>query len=235
MKTIVKIILLATLIVLPLTSEAKVTTKQWIELAENGYITKQEAATAIEKTELMHIEEKEKQLEYQKEIDIKESDNRVKRTAFEVIGSVLLLLIIGIVTIILFILITRSQHRKNEREKEFLMTLVDKGVLTQAQPTNLEIFLPQKGITEYNKFITDATMIGVGFGIGFGFSSTNLEYIVNIPSYILISIGAMRIIVRTIIAIIESIKNKRENRSKVAPNEPAADTETINEIEPENR
>ena len=134
----------------------------------------------------------------------------------------------GIVLVSMFAF--RNLRRKDEQEKEMLNKLIDKGVFTQGEPVNLELFNAQKSVTTGKNFITDATIAGIGFGtIDI---STGWADIIVVFANILLWVGILRLTVRTAIAIAKFVKDKKVNKkvkngsteSAVAPAPAAEET-----------
>ena len=234
MKTIVKIFMLVAMATIPYLSQAEEDKdfKKWIELAEKGYITKQEAATAIEKTELDRMENQRLAMEHNYEIqklrEKFEQEDNIFRTAIPIIACITITMCIVVVSMLAF----RNQRRKDEQEKEMLNKLIDKGVFTQKEPVNLELFNAQKSVTTSKNFITDVTMAGIGFGIID--ISTGWADIIVVFANILLWVGILRLIVRTVIVLAKSIKNKKvnkkvENSSTESAAAPAHAAEETNE------
>lgn len=210
MKRIAKTILLAAMIaILPTLSQAQTNFSQWTKLAEEGYITKEMAATAIEKEEIEKSENSRRALELNSE----EQKRRFELEKYEnfyqgmtaIVGCITIIGGIVLVAMLAF----RNQRRKDEQEKEMLDKLIEKGVFTQGEPVSLEFFNAQKSITTAKNYITDATMIGVG--MAFVFSNTNWTDIISLAANILLWVGVLRLTVRTAIALAKFMKEKKVN------------------------
>ncbi len=221
MKRIVKIlVLVAVTIILPMKLQAQTDMQRWIELAENGYITKEESKTAIDKITLQRIDRENAELKLEKD--------RINTNK-----GISIVAILAICSIAIVLSTFRYLRKKDEREKEFIMSLADKGVFTQAQHINIDTILPQKRITDSKKFMTDATLIGLGWAIGYSIANSGMDEIFITPANILLALGIMRIIIRTIIFTIEII-NKAINKNKKIKEE-ASTIETTNDTLPEKR
>lgn len=231
MKQIVKTILLMAIIaILPTLSEAQTDYKQWTELAEQGYITKKEAATAIEKTELERMENTRLAMEQNHEKDMRQAaiihSEEIIRGIIPIVATIAITGGIVLVSMLAF----RNQRRKDEQEKEMLNKLIDKGVFTQGEAMNLELFNAQKSVTTGKNFITDATIAGIGFG--FINICTGWADIILAFANILFWVGILRLTVRTAIAIAKFVKDKKVNKkvkngsteSAVAPAPAAEET-----------
>ena len=211
MKRIVKTILLVAMIAIwPTLSQAQTEYKQWMELAEQGYITKEEAATAIEKLEMERTENTRLAMEQNHENNMRQAeimaDEELYRAMIPIVATIAITGGIVLVSMLAF----RNQRRKDEREKEMLNKLIDKGVFTQKEPVNLELFNAQKSVTTSKNFITDATIVGIGFGfinVGNAWADIILAF-----ANILFWVGVLRLIVRTAIAIVKFVKDKKVNK-----------------------
>lgn len=211
MKQIVKTILLVAIIaILPTLSEAQTDHKQWMELAEQGYITKEEAATAIEKLELERTENTRLAMEQNHEKDMRQAaiihSEEIIRGIIPIVATIAI--VGGIVLVSMFAF--RNQRRKDEQEKEMLNKLIDKGVFTQGEAVNLELFNAQKSVTTSKNFITDATIAGIGYG--FISICTAWADIILAFANILFWVGILRLTVRTAIAIAKFVKDKKVNK-----------------------
>lgn len=231
MKQIVKtIFFMAIIAILPTLSEAQTDYKQWMELAEQGYITKEQAATAIEKMELERTENSRLAMEQNHEKDMRQAaiihSEEICRAIIPIVATIAITG--GIVLVSMFAF--RNQRRKDEQEKEMLNKLIDKGVFTQGEAVNLELFNAQKSVTTSKNFITDATIAGIGFG--FISICTGWADIILAFANILFWVGILRLTVRTAIAIAKFVKDKKVNKkvenssteSAVAPASAAEET-----------
>lgn len=233
MKRIVETILfMAIMAIQPTLSVAQTDYKQWMELAEQGYITKEEAATAIEKLELEKTENTRLAMEQSHEMNMRqaaiENNEEICRALIPIVATIAITSGIVLVSMLAF----RNLRRKDEQEKEMLNKLIDKGVFTQKEPVNLELFNAQKSVTTSKNFITDATIAGIGFGIID--ISTGWADIIVVFANILLWVGILRLIVRTTIVLAKSIKNKKvnkkvENSSTESAAAPAHAAEETNE------
>ncbi len=231
MKQIVKTILfMAIIAILPTLSEAQTDYKQWMELAEQGYITKEEAATAIEKTELERMENTRLAMKQNHEKNMRqaaiENNEEICRALIPIVATIAITS--GIVLVSMFAF--RNLRRKDEQKKEMFNKLIDKGVFTQGEPVNLELFNAQKSVITSKNFITDATIAGIGYG--FISICTAWADIILAFANILFWVGILRLTVRTAIAIVKFVKDKKVNKkvenssteSAVAPSSAAKET-----------
>lgn len=230
MKRIAKTILLAAMIAIsPTLSQAQTNFSQWTKLAEEGYITKEMAATAIEKLELERMENTRLAMEQNHEKDMQQAAiihrEEICRAMIPIVATIAFAGSIVLVSMLAF----RNQRRKDEQEKEILNKLIDKGVFTQGEPVNLELLNAQKSITTAKNYITDATMIGIG--LAFVISAKGWADIILIAANILLWVGVLRLTVRTAIALAKFMKekkvnNKVKNSSAETATTPAGNQET---------
>lgn len=233
MKQIVKTILfMAIIAILPTLSEAQTDYKQWMELAEQGYITKEEAATAIDKLELERMENTRLAMKQNHEKDMRQAaiihSEKICRAIIPIVA--IIAITGGIVLVSMFAF--RTLRRKDEQKKEMLNKLIDKGVFTQGEPVNLELFNAQKSVITSKNFITDATIAGIGYG--FISICTAWADIILAFANILFWVGILRLTVRTAIAIVKFVKDKKvnkkvENSSTETTVVPSPAAEEINE------
>ncbi len=122
--------------------------------------------------------------------------------------------IFGAGAILVLVLFLRHSRRKAEDHKELINKLIDKNLLNSTEPISKEaieaLMKPKK--SDKDKFITDATLVGLGLGLGF--ASNKLQGGANdilvFAAYILLFLGALRLVIRTISMIIAYIVNKKK-------------------------
>ena len=126
--------------------------------------------------------------------------------------------ILGAGAILVLVLCLRHSRRKAEDHKELINKLIDNNLLNSTEPISKEaieaLMKPKK--SDKDKFITDATLVGLGLGIGF--ASNKLQgganEILVFAAYILLFLGAIRLVIRTIFKIIGYFANKKR-KSKI--------------------
>ena len=124
-------------------------------------------------------------------------------------------------TITIVVLCLRHSRRKAEDHKELINKLIDNNLLNSTEPISKEaieaLMKPKK--SDKDKFITDATLVGLGLGIGFGSGEVHggLSDIMEVAALVLLFYGAIRIIIRTIFIIVAYLINKKKtsNTKKV--------------------
>ena len=125
-------------------------------------------------------------------------------------------------TITIVILCLRHSRRKAEDHKELINKLIDNNLLNSSEPISKEtieaLMKPKK--SEKDKFITDATLVGLGLGIGFGSGTVHggVSDILEVAAFILLFLGALRLVIRTIFMIIGYFANKKR-KSKIEAKE----------------
>ena len=197
MKNIVKIIIIATLALLPTLSQAKelnIGYDEIIELSKLGLIETKDVDKYVNMSLKMQKEHlKDMQYFYR---DICEG------------------VIVGIVIIVITKYVIPYYTNNNIREKEFLLKLVEQDLFTKVQPRNLEILfkgINKKNIIEPYKFIIDASLMGIGFGI---WIAETREDFLELIAYIMFFYAFCRIIIRVIFLAIDLIKNNERNSVK---------------------
>ena len=117
-------------------------------------------------------------------------------------------------TITIVVLCLRHSRRKAEDHKELINKLIDNNLLNSTEPISKEaieaLMKPKK--SDKDKIITDATLVGLGLGLGF--ASNKLQgganEILVFAAYILLFLGALRLVIRTISMIIAYVINKKK-------------------------
>ena len=139
--------------------------------------------------------------------------------------DVLIVLIIACIIaagIAALVLCLRHSRKKAEDHKELINKLIDNNLLNSTEPISKEaieaLMKPKK--SDKDKFITDATLVGLGLGIGF--ASNKLQgganEILVFAAYILLFLGAIRLVIRTIFMTIGYFANKKR-KSKIEAKE----------------
>lgn len=128
------------------------------------------------------------------------------------------------------VLCLRHSRKKAEDHKELINKLIDNNLLNSTEPISKEaieaLMKPKK--SDKDKFITDATLVGLGLGIGFGSGTVHggVSDILEVAAFILLFLGALRLVIRTIFMIIGYFSNKKR-KSKIE----AKEAESIEEAE----
>ncbi len=215
MKNLLKIIIVTLMLVtlLPVQSQAQqYSESQIMQMVENGTLS----STMVE-----NIIKQDKDNE---NYILREEQRRTDRI-IEFISITVITLLVIVSIIVLIVIYLRNLAKKDAREKEFLITLVDKGAISDANNENLQTIInakKEKIITAQNKFLTDTTLLGIGFAVMFytftGGGHIN-EFFLLIAIILFFS-GLLRLIVRTVFLIMETIKNRRRVQAAKSSNEP---------------
>ena len=204
MKNIVRILIIATLALLPTLSQAKelkIGYDEIIELSKLGLIDNTDIERYINASLNMQ-------------------ENHLKNIRYfysnfsEGIIIILCFIIVGIVIILISKYVIRYYTNNNIREKEFLLKLVEQDLFTKVQPRNLEILfkgINKKNIIEPYKFIIDASLMGIGFGI---WIAETREDFLELIAYIMFFYAFCRIIIRVVFLTIDLINNNERNSVK---------------------
>ena len=122
--------------------------------------------------------------------------------------------------IIVLVLCLRHSRRKAEDHKELINKLIDNNLLNSTEPISKEaieaLMKPKK--TEKERFIGDATLLGLGIGLFVGAQEIihgGPEDFLGLAGVILIGLGLFRLIIRTITTIIERRNAKRKLETKL--------------------
>ena len=164
------------------------------------------------------------QAQYAHEMEMHSMTSGYRQQRFDAFwdSGVLPCCILGAGAILVLVLCLRHSRRKAEDHKELINKLIDNNLLNSTEPISKEaieaLMKPKK--SDKDKFITDATLVGLGLGIGF--ASNKLQgganEILVFAAYILLFLGAIRLVIRTIFMIIGYFANKKR-KSKIEAKE----------------
>ena len=149
-----------------------------------------------------------------------ESDTQIRKINAIWDDDILIMACFIAAGIIVLVLCLRHSRRKAEDHKELINKLIDNNLLNSTEPISKEaieaLMKPKK--TEKERFIGDATLLGLGIGLFVG----ALEIIhggpkdfLGLAGVILIGLGLFRLIIRTITTIIERRNAKRKLETKL--------------------
>lgn len=195
MKNFLRIILVTFIMLLPTLSQAQHNITQ---LVKDSVISVQQAEKIIQ------------QQQSNQHYLMVEEQHRIDHI-IELVSICIVIILIALPILLSIVYFFRYLGKKDVREKEFLMGLVDKGAINNANNENLNSIINakrEKSITAQNKFLVDATMLGIGFAVMF---SGRIDKFILLIAMILFFSGLLRLIVRTIFLIIEMKKKKRKN------------------------
>ena len=214
MKKFFKVLLLAAVALMPVMGMAQTENERdyaWEQqMRSQQYLDSVKAAT--------------KQAEYEHEEKMLHLRNELKARRFNLFWNedLWLLFVFAGGTITIVILCLRHSRRKAEDHKELINKLIDNNLLNSTEPISKEaieaLMKPKK--SDKDKIITDATLVGLGFGIGFGSGTVHggVSDILEVAAFILLFLGALRLVIRTIFMIIGYFANKKR-KSKIEAKE----------------
>ena len=200
MKNFLRIILVTFIMLLPTLSQAQHNITQ---LVKDSVISVQQAEKIIQ------------QQQADQHYLMVEEQHRIYHI-IELVSICIVIILIALPILLSIVYFFRYLGKKDVREKEFLMGLVDKGAINNANNENLNSIINakrEKSITAQNKFLVDATMLGIGFAVMFSeiTGGARINDFILFIAIILFFSGLLRLIVRTIFLIIEIQKKKRKN------------------------
>ena len=142
--------------------------------------------------------------------------------------------ILGAGAILVLVLCLRHSRRKAEDHKELINKLIDNNLLNSTEPISKEaieaLMKPKK--SDKDKIITDTTLVGLGIGFGYasGVIHNDLSEVLEVAAFILLFLGALRLVIRTIFMIIGHFANKkRKSKIEVKEAESIEEAEVVEE------
>lgn len=210
MKKFFKVLLLAAVALMPVMGMAQ--TENERDYAWEQQMRSQQYADSVKAAT--------KQAEYEHEMAMHSMTSRYRQKRFDAFwdSGVLPCCILGAGAILVLVLCLRHSRRKAEDHKELINKLIDNNLLNSTEPISKEaieaLMKPKK--SDKDKIITDATLVGLGLGIGFGSGSVHndLGDFLEAAATVLLCLGALRLVIRTIFMIIGYFANKKR-KSKI--------------------
>jgi len=210
MKKFFKVLLLAAVALMPVMGMAQ--TENERDYAWERQMRSQEYADSVQAAK--------QQAQYAHEMAMHSMTSGYRQQRFDAFwnSGVLPSCILGAGAILVLVLCLRHSRRKAEDHKELINKLIDKNLLNSSEPISKEaieaLMKPKK--SDKDKIITDATLVGLGLGLGF--ASNKLQgganEILVFAAYILLFLGAIRLVIRTVFMIIGYFANKKR-KSKI--------------------
>ena len=210
MKKFFKVLLLAAVALMPVMGMAQ--TENERDYAWERQMRSQEYADSVQAAK--------QQAQYAHEMSMHSMTSGYRQQRFDAFwnSGVLPACILGAGAILVLVLCLRHSRRKAEDHKELINKLIDKNLLNSSEPISKEaieaLMKPKK--SDKDKIITDATLVGLGLGLGF--ASNKLQgganEILVFAAYILLFLGAIRLVIRTVFMIIGDFANKKR-KSKI--------------------
>ena len=214
MKKFFRMLLLAAVALMPVVGMAQDNNER--DYAWERQMRSQEYADSVQAAK--------QQAQYAHEMEMHSMTSGYRQQRFDAFwnSGVLPACIFGAGAILVLVLCLRHSRRKAEDHKELINKLIDNNLLNSTEPISKEaieaLMKPKK--SDKDKFITDATLVGLGLGIGF--ASNKLQgganEILVFAAYILLFLGAIRLVIRTIFMIIGYFANKKR-KSKIEAKE----------------
>ena len=206
MKKFFKVLLLAAVALMPVMGMAQ--TENERDYAWERQMRSKEYADSVQAAR--------QQAQYAHEVMMQSNTNMYRQQRFNAFwnSGVLPCCILGAGAILVLVLCLRHSRRKAEDHKELINKLIDKNLLNSTEPISKEaieaLMKPKK--SEKERFIGDATMLGLGIGLILAGQGRDAD-IVEIATYaglILCGLGLLRLIIRTISVTIGYIINKKK-------------------------
>ena len=206
MKKFFKVLLLAAVALMPVMGMAQ--TENERDYAWERQMRSQEYADSVQAAK--------QQAQYAHEMAMHSMKSGYRQQRFDAFwnSGVLPCCILGAGAILVLVLCLHHSRRKAEDHKELINKLIDKNLLNSSEPISKEaieaLMKPKK--SEKERFIGDATMLGLGIGLILAGEGRDAD-IVEIATYaglILCGLGLLRLIIRTISVTIGYIINKKK-------------------------
>ena len=215
MKKFFRMLLLAAVALMPVMGMAQTTPSQ--EDVEQKFQREMKLKHYEDSVERARLTQLYKHQENMTEIQSVNKQNIIRAIFNE---DILLLFVLAGVTITIVVLCLRHSRKKAEDHKELINKLIENNLLNSTEPISKEaieaLMKPKK--SEKERFIGDATLLGLGIGtlLGVGPKYDCNEELVLVGA-ILAGLGLLRLIIRTTTTIIErkKAKNKVAEEPKV--------------------
>ena len=206
MKKFFKVLLLAAVALMPVMGMAQ--TENERDYTWERQMRSQEYADSVQAAK--------QQAQYAHEMAMHSMTSGYRQQRFDAFwnSGVLPCCILGAGAILVLVLCLRHSRRKAEDHKELINKLIDNNLLNSTEPISKEaieaLMKPKK--SEKERFIGDATMLGLGIGLILAGEGRDAD-IVEVATYaglILCGLGLLRLIIRTISVTIGYIINKKK-------------------------
>ena len=216
MKKFFKVLLLAAVALMPVMGMAQ--TENERDYAWERQMRSQEYADSVQAAK--------QQAQYEHEMAMHSMTSGYRQQRFDAFwnSGVLPSCILGAGAILVLVLCLRHSRRKAEDHKELINKLIDNNLLNSTEPISKEaieaLMRPKK--SEKDKYITDATLLGVGLAGSIICIAEDLQKNseLGLIFFILTGIALLRIVTRATFSYFEN-KNAQKNTSE-AVREPKA-------------
>lgn len=157
----------------------------------------------------------------QAEYEHKERMTEIKHAALKNLNRTIfnediwLLIVLAGGTITIVILCLRHSRRKAEDHKELINKLIDNNLLNSTEPISKEaieaLMKPKK--SEKDKYITDATLLGIGLAASIIWGIEDFKEFWGLVSFVLAGMGLLRIVTRATFNYFEN-KNAQKKEAE---------------------
>ena len=148
-----------------------------------------------------------------------ESDTQIRKINAIWDDDILIMVCFIAAGISVLLLCLRHSRRKAEDHKELINKLIDNNLLNSTEPISKETIeaLMKPNKTEKERFIGDATLLGLGIGLFVGARALRggPDDLLSFAGMTLAGLGLFRLIIRTITTIIERRNAKRKLEKKL--------------------
>lgn len=128
--------------------------------------------------------------------------------------NIIILLIVSCAILGIVYIAMKNSRRKAEDQKELINKLIDNNLLNSTEPISKEtieaLMNPKSKKNEKERYITDATILGIGIAASMICMAEHLSEGMALISFILAGIGLLRIVTRATFSYFER-KNAKDN------------------------
>lgn len=128
--------------------------------------------------------------------------------------DIIILLIVSCAILGIVYIAMKNSRRKAEDHKELINKLIDNNLLNSTEPISKEaieaLMNPKSKKNEKERYITDATILGIGIAASMICMAEHLSEGMALISFILAGIGLLRIVTRATFSYFER-KNAKDN------------------------
>ena len=206
MKKFFKVLLLAAVALMPVMGMAQ--TENERDYAWERQMRSQEYADSVQAAK--------QQAQYAHEVAMHSMTSGYRQQRFDAFwnSGVLPCCILGAGAILVLVLCLRHSRRKAEDHKELINKLIDNNLLNSTEPISKEtieaLMNPKSKKNEKERYITDATILGIGIAASMICMAEHLSEGMALISFILAGIGLLRIVTRATFSYFER-KNAKDN------------------------
>ena len=227
MKKFFKVLLLAAVALMPVMGMAQTVDSSQVKWEREMRMRQYEDSVASARQEQLD--------KHQKEMATIEQQSQITRMRTIWNEDMLLLIIVAIVTVTITVLYLRHSRRNAEDQKELIHKLIDKGMLNSTDSIGKDvieaIMKPQKKEkSDKERYVNDATMLGVALGLFFAGVLMDSDIIVA-AAWIISCLSVVRLIARKRITSKERKEAKEREYAEAMKAMQATKNEKIEEAE----